>query len=71
MTVNKFIRNLLNLKELSVTHVELHARKRTLGLWVKLIKMAVCVHSAIAVAALCALWMSAGYGVISPYTDVR
>ena len=35
MTVNKFIRNLLNLKELSVTHFELHDRKRTLDLWVK------------------------------------
>ncbi len=30
MTVNKFIRNLLNLKELFVTHFELHARKRTI-----------------------------------------
>ena len=35
MTVNKFIRSFLNLKELSVTHFELEARKRTLNLWVK------------------------------------
>jgi transposase len=35
MTVNKFIRNLLNLKELSVTGFELQALKRTLNLWVK------------------------------------
>lgn len=35
MTLNKFIRILLNLKELSVTRFELHARKRTLDLWVK------------------------------------
>jgi len=35
MTVNKFIRNLLNLKELAVSHFELEIRRRTLNLWVK------------------------------------
>lgn len=35
MTVNKFIRNLLNLKELAVTHFELDVRHRILNLWVK------------------------------------
>ena len=35
MTVNKFIRNLLNLKELAVTHLELDVRHRILNLWVK------------------------------------
>ena len=35
MTVNKFIRSLLNLKELSVTDFKLKVRKRTLDLWVK------------------------------------
>ncbi len=35
MTVNKFIRNLLNLKELAVTHFELDNRHRILNLWVK------------------------------------
>ena len=35
MTVNRFIRNLLNLKELAVTHFELDDRNRTLNLWVK------------------------------------
>jgi transposase len=35
MTVNKFIRNLLNLKELAVTHFELDIRHRILNLWVK------------------------------------
>ena len=35
MTVNKFIRNLLSLKELVVTHFELDIRSRILNLWVK------------------------------------
>ena len=35
MTVNRFIRNLLNLKELAVTHFELDVRHRILNLWVK------------------------------------
>ena len=35
MTVNKFIRNLLNLKEMAVTHFELDDRRRILNLWVK------------------------------------
>ena len=35
MTVNKFIRNLLNLKELVVTHFDLDIRNRALNLWVK------------------------------------
>jgi len=35
MTVNKFIRNLLNLKEMAVTHFELDDRQRILNLWVK------------------------------------
>ena len=35
MTVNRFIRNLLNLKELAVTHLELDVRHRILNLWVK------------------------------------
>ncbi len=35
MTVNKFIRTVLNLKELSVSNFELKIRDRTLNLWVK------------------------------------
>ena len=35
MTVNRFIRNLLNLKEMAVTHFELDDRRRVLNLWVK------------------------------------
>jgi transposase len=35
MTVNKFIRNLLNLKELAVSNLELDIRHRALNLWVK------------------------------------
>ena len=35
MTVNRFIRNLLNLKEMAVTHFELDVRHRILNLWVK------------------------------------
>ena len=35
MTVSKFIRNLLNLEELTVSHFELEIRRRTLNLWVK------------------------------------
>ena len=35
MTVNRFIRNLLNLKELAVTHFELDVRHRILNLWVR------------------------------------
>jgi len=35
MTVNKFIRTLLNLKELIVSNYHLQIRKRTLTLWVK------------------------------------
>ena len=35
MTINKFIRNLLNLKELAVSHFELDIRHRILNLWVK------------------------------------
>ena len=35
MTVNRFIRNLLNLKQMAVTHFELDDRRRVLNLWVK------------------------------------
>ena len=35
MNINKFIRSLLNLKEVSVSRFELQIRPRTLNLWVK------------------------------------
>lgn len=35
MIVNQFIRNMLGLKELVVTHFELDIRNRVLNLWVK------------------------------------
>jgi hypothetical protein len=62
MTVNKFIRILLNLKELSVTRFELHARKRTLDLWVKPYKNG----------CLCPQCLRRGCcGAIFLYTDAR
>ena len=69
--MTKFIRNLLNSKELAVSHFELEIRRHTLNLRLNPIKMVADVLIAIGVVGLSMKSAPTEYGAICQFMDAR